>query len=294
MKPEISDTKLLQYVIEIWIEKKIYLVKVVQEIAQKILEYGLLDAERTLPFQIAPTEFLDKDGDVICKLFANLDHPMYGFFTIEVQDEKCIITCPQIYEKELLILSHDECMLWLQALGEDMNGFYELHGAVDAQNVQFCQLFINDCLNNYHIIMTKCLEIIKESIKKEPLTALVVQDNYSLVGKLKNNYDRALLIPPAWVVFEDEDNLPDEGEAVDDYIDEEKTNALAEELHSFFKKESYLAAPIYLAQRICLQGGMKVQGTSISDQVEMNANRTDDGEFLLPPIDTSKFTISLE
>jgi hypothetical protein len=55
-----------------------------------------------------------------------------------------------------------------------------------------------------------------------------------------------------------------------------------------------LAAPIYLAQRICLQGGMKVQGTSISDQVEMNANRTDDGEFLLPPIDTSKFTISLE
>ena len=142
--------------------------------------------------------------------------------------------------------------------------------------------------------MTKCLEIIKESIKKEPLTALVVQDNYSLVGKLKNNYDRALLIPPAWVVFEDEDNLPDEGEAVDDYIDKEKTNALAEELHSFFKKESYLAAPIYLAQRICLQGGMKVQGTSISDQVEMNANRTDDGEFLLPPIDTSKFTISLE
>ena len=97
---ETQETLVLQKAIEKWINKNIDKVLKAQEFSKKILESGLLDPDKTLPFQILPTNFFDSDGDLVCKIFVNLDSPIYGYFSIELEEESCAVTCPNSYKTE--------------------------------------------------------------------------------------------------------------------------------------------------------------------------------------------------
>jgi len=289
---ETQETANLQKIIETWVHKKIDTVIKTQLLARKISEYGLIDDEKTLPFQILPTTYHDTDGDVICKIYLHMDHPVYGFFVIEINDEQCIVNCPQIYVQDLMVLSHEECEEWIESINSEMDGFYQLSDMANNGQVQFCELFLNKLLSDYKNNILELTKVIKGHIASEPAAAIVVNNIHCLAKDTENDYTRALLLPNAWVVFKYIDDLPDEDEDFESYIDEPKTEELFQKLDKFFKEEGFAAAPIYLAQRICLQAGLSISGESVSDGEIKNALISESGEFVLPPIDTIAFMIS--
>ncbi len=290
---EVSVSKALEKAIEKFISKKTNLVVLAQSVGKKIIENGLIDTEVSMPFQILPTELFDEDRDLICKIILYLDHPMYGFFSIELLDESCAVTCPNTYIESYKVMSHKEFDEWLNELIANMEQFFNFAGNVTHGSVSYSELFLNDLLKDYQKNTKPHLEKIQERINSNNKVAIISNNFYALVTSAKNDYTKALLIPPAWVVFKDLDNLPDQDEPIDDYIDEEETGKLFEELNAFFKLEGYYAAPIYLAQRICLQNGFNINGYSISNQNWEKAHITEEnGEYVLPAIDTSEFVVN--
>lgn len=291
---ETKETLALQKAVEKFITKKINVIKIAQEFGKKIIDYGLLEPTKTLPFQILPTDMFDGDGDLICKIFVYIEHPMFGFFSIEILDDKCAITCPSIYRTEYFVTTTDECNKWIDELAKGMDKFYQLSSAAEEKQVGFCNLLLNELLTEYHNISKEIIENIKDKIESNPKTAIVTNNFYALVTNAKKNYNKALLLPSAWVIFQDLDNLPENNEQIDDYVDEKSTDVLFNQLNDFFKKENYLAAGVYLAQRICLQSGLIVKGFSFTDNEWQEAFITPDtGEFVLPPIDTKEFSVAL-
>jgi hypothetical protein len=287
-----KETQVLQNIIEKYISKKLDLVQKAQIYSKKINDYGFIEPGKTLPFQILPTEFFDEDGDVVCKLFVNLEHPMYGMFSIELLEDKCAITCPNIYIEDFFVMTHEEFEKWIDLLDSEMNEFYLLSGSAEEKNYHFCELSINDQLSKYKNLISPFLDKIKYYINNDPRTAIVSNHVFALVKNANKDFSKALLLPSAWVVFKDLDNLPDDGENFENYIDEEATEKLFNKLQEFFRIENYYAAPIYLAQRICLQGECDVRGYSVTEDEWQEAKITEElGEFVLPPIDIKEFEI---
>ncbi len=289
-----KETAILQNIIKKWIENNIELVVKVQNYSKKVSEYGLIDPGRTLPFQIVPTEISDSKGNILCKIFLNIESPIYGFFVAEFDDEVCNITCPNNYKTSQIVLSHSEFETWLDTVNSEMDIFYQLSSAADQRQFIFCDNTLNDMLSSYKECIQEDLEAVKSYIESDEKIGIVSGKVYALAKEAQRDFSKALLIPPAWVVFKDLNDLPDEGEPVDDYIDEEKTDKLSQVLIDFQKKEAFLSAPIFLAQRICIQAGLPVSGFSLSEEQWVRASRSDEGlDLVLSPIDIKKFQIEL-
>jgi hypothetical protein len=291
---ESQETMALRKAIENYITKNIPLVVKAQNYSKQILEYGLLDDSKTLPFQILPTNISDADGGLVCKLIVNIDNPIYGFFSAEITEELCIITCPGSYRESVITLSHEDFEKWLEELSGEMDPFYQLSSAAGEKQTGFCTLFINDLLESYKSIVSGSLNKIKDYINSEPRALIVSGEMKALAKNAQKDFSRALLLPQAWVVLKSEDDLPENGESLENYIDEQATEILFEKLNDFFKSESYFAAPLYLAQRICLQSGLDVRGYSQTEDSWVVGSISEDmGEFVLPIIDIEKFDIQV-
>ena len=289
---ETQETLVLQKAIEKWINKNIDKVLKAQEFSKKILESGLLDPDKTLPFQILPTNFFDSDGDLVCKIFVNLDSPIYGYFSIELEEESCAVTCPNSYKTEYFIQSYEDCDKWLDEMNSSMDIFYQLSSAAEEGQKVFCNMILNDLLKQYKVNTKNDLDTIKSVIDENPRVAIVTGEMFALAKDAKKDFSRALLIPQAWAVFADLDDLPDQGESAEGYICEFETNELFDQLNVFFRKENFAAAGVYLAQRICLQAGMDVQGFSSTEDGWVVASLTDGaGELVLPCIDITEFKV---
>jgi hypothetical protein len=287
-----QETQVLQNIIENYISKKIDLVRLAQKYSAKILDYGFIETEKTLPFQILPSEFMDSEGNVICKMYVNLEHPLYGMFTIELLEDQCAVTCPNIYKTDFFVSTHDEFEKWLDILDSEMNEFYILSNAATENNINYCILFLNEIIGRYKENINIEIKKIKSIIDNEERAAIVSNQIYALASKAQKDYSKALLMPSAWVIFKSLNNLPDDGEDFSDYIDDKATEQLFLELQKFFRIENYLAAPVYLAQRICLQSNLIIEGYSETEQEWHEAAISEEfGEFVLPPIDISKFEI---
>lgn len=287
-----ATTAVLTKALEKWIEKNIDLVKNAQLISRKIIDMGFLDTASTQPFTILPTEMFDSDGDLLCKLFVNLDHPMYGYFSIEFNEKAYSVSCSNIYYTDNLIFSNlDSLTNWLNELDSEMDNLYKMQSAADNKEVVFCEMTINMFVNNYHEKMKSKLAEIKTLINNEPRTAIVVHGEFSLASQAISEYDQALLMPYAWVVFRDLNDLPDSGENIDDYIDQQLTDKLFNKLNEFFRSEGFLAAPIYLAQRILLQSDISVSGFSKIGSEWKEAVIGESGECVLSPIEIIDFKI---
>lgn len=289
---EITDAQLLQAIIQTWIAKNTKLVMNAQQIAQKIIQAGLLD-EKTLPFQIFPTHILDSDGDTMCRVFVFMDHPIYGFFQIELEKDRAIITCPNMYHIDTFTTDIPELNFWIDKLDEEMNSFYLMSENLD--NMEFLNLEINGMLANYNTLVKENVDEIKKYIEERPRTAIFSSGFYALANQAVKDFSRALLMPHSWIVFESLDNLPDmedpEDVDLDSYINAEETEELFQKLVAFNKTQNYLAAPIFLAQRICIQGGLKVTGYNKTEDAWISAGAGENGEFVLPPIDIEAFKI---
>ena len=288
---DVATTAVLTKALEKWIEKNIDLVKKAQNVSMKIIDMGLLDPSTTQPFTILPTEMFDSDGDLLSKLFVNLDHPLYGYFSIEFSDNMYNVSCSNIYYTDNLIFDFDTLNKWLDELNGEMDNLYKIQSAADNNEVVFCEMTINMFVNNYHEKMKSKLGEIKSLINNEPRTAIVVQGEFSLASQAISEYDQALLMPYAWVVFRDLNDLPDSGEDINDYIDEQLTDKLFNKLNEFLRSEGFLAAPIYLAQRILLQSNMSVSGFSKIESEWKEAVSGEAGEFVLSPIEIIDFKI---
>jgi hypothetical protein len=289
---ETRETEILQKIIENFVHKNLDTVMMAQAYAKKILDYGFLEPEKTLPFQILPTNFSDSNGDVICKIYVNLENPIYGFFTIELEREKCSITCPKTYHTEFFEASFEDCDAWIDSLDQEMDVFYQISSAAEENQAQFCTMKLNEMLGSYKSFLNPQIELIKEEIAMEPRVAIVSGKMYALASEAQKDLSRALLIPPIWVVFESLDNLPSQGEDVDDYVDIVGTNELISTLDEFARQENYYSAPLYLAQRVVLQSGLKVMGMSNTEGGWVEATQSEDfGEFVLPPIDITEFEV---
>jgi len=289
---ETRETEILQKIIENFVHKNLDTVTMAQAYAKKILDYGFLEPEKTLPFQILPTNFSDSNGDVICKIYVNLENPIYGFFTIELERERCSITCPKTYHTEFFEASFEDCDAWIDSLDQEMDIFYQLSSAAEENQAQFCTMKLNEMLGSYKNFLNPQIELIKGEIEAEPRTAIVSEQMYALASEAQKDLSRALLIPPIWVVFESLDNLPSQGEDVDDYVDIVETNELISTLDEFARQENYYSAPLYLAQRVVLQSGLKVMGMSNTEGGWVEATQSEDfGEFVLPPIDITEFKV---
>lgn len=290
---EAKETLILQKVIESWISNNLNKVLVAQDLAKKILEYGFIDPSKTLPFQILPTDISDSNGDLICKLFVNLENPIYGFFTIEISEDDLLgVTCPNTWHSSYYVTSVEDCHYWLDTLDQEMNTFYELSSAAEEKQTSFCNLKLNEMLENYKKLTETNLIEVKDYISQDERIAIVSNSVYALAKDAQRDFSKALLLPQAWAVFESIDDLPDFDEEINDYLDEKATNKLFDRLVYFAQTENYYAAPIYLAQRICLQAGMDVRGFSKSEDTWVVAAITEEyGEFVLPPIDISSFEV---
>jgi hypothetical protein len=295
---ERTDEQLLEHIIRTWISKNINLVLEAQKIAQKILENGLLD-QNTLPFQILPTNVLDSDGDTMCNLHLFMDHPIYGFFTIELESERAIITCPNIYHTDTFVTSMDDLHHWIDKLDEEMNSFYNL--TENLENSALLNLEINNMLSKYNELIKESLDEIKNYIYSDPRTIIFSGGRgggrgfYAFANEAVKDFSRALLMPHSWLVFKSVDNLPDmdnNDEYLEDFVDEDATENLFNKLTEFNRKQSYYAAPIFLAQRVFLQGGLKVKGYSETEGDWISAGIGENGEFVLPPIGIEKFEVN--
>lgn len=289
---ETKETIILKKTIEDWITRNIELVVYTQKIAKKIQDYGLIDSNKNLPFQIFPTELFDPYGRTICNMFVYLDHPMYGFFAIQIDEKSNVVSCSNLYKEDELILNQEELESWIDSLNTDMEPFYRLNNAAEKGEIKYCELFLNDLLKEYSENISEALEQIKQSIDANKRIAIISNNFYSLVVDHVSDYSLALLLPSAWVVFDSLDNLPEEGEDIKDYVNDDETEELYKQLCEFTKLESYLAAEVYMAQRICLQYGLRVKGISRLERIEKEAFDTEEsGEFVLPPIDTNCFVV---
>ena len=289
---ENRETEILQQIIEKFVHKNIDTVVQAQKFAQKILDCGFLEPDKTLPFQILPTNLSDSEGDVICKIYINLENPIYGFFTIELEKDKCLISCPKTYHTEYFETSFQDCDAWIASLDEEMDIFYQLSSVAEQKQTQFCNITLNELLSAYKSFVNPQIELIKNEIEAEPRVAIVSEQMYALASEAQKDFSRALLIPPIWVVFESLDNLPSQGEDVDDYVNIVETNDLINVLDDFVRQENYYSAPLYLAQRVILQSGMKLRGLSNTENGWVEATSTEDfGEFVLPPIDITEFEV---
>ncbi len=290
---ENRETEILQQIIEKFVHKNIDTVVQAQKFAQKILDCGFLEPDKTLPFQILPTNLSDSEGDVICKIYINLENPIYGFFTIELEKDKCLISCPKTYHTEYFETSFADCDAWINSLDEEMDIFYQLSSAGEQKQTQICNMKLNEMLAAYKSFVNPQIELIKNEIETEPRVAIVSEKIYALASEAQRDLARALLIPPLWVFFESLDNLPSQGEDVDDYVNIVETNDLISVLDDFVRQENYYSAPLYLAQRVILQSGMKLRGLSNTENGWAEATSTEDfGEFVLPPIDITEFEVS--
>ena len=289
---ENRETEILQQIIEKFVHKNIDTVMQAQKFAQKILDCGFLEPEKTLPFQILPTNLSDSEGDVICKIYINLENPIYGFFTIELEKDKCLISCPKTYHTEYFETSFADGDAWIGSLDEEMDIFYQLSSAAEQKQVQFCNMKLNEMLSSYKSFVNPQIELIKNEIEAEPRVAIVSEQMYALASEAQKDFSRALLIPPIWVVFESLENLPSQGEDVDDYVNIVETNELINVLDDFVRQENYYSAPLYLAQRVIWQSGMQLKGLSKTEGGWVEATSSEDfGEFVLPPIDITEFEV---
>lgn len=287
-----KETLILQQIIEKFVHKNLNIVVQAQTFARKILEYGLIEPEKTLPFQILPTNFSDSEGDIMCKVYVNLESPIYGFFTIEIEKEQCIITCPKTYHSEIFVTTYEDCNAWIEAMNAEMDVFYQLSSAAEEKQIAFCNMKINEMLQAYKNFVNPQIELIKNEIEADSRVAIVSEQMYALASEAKKDFSRALLIPPIWVVFESLDNLPDQGEDVDDYVSIVETNELIDMLDQFVRQENYYSAPLYLAQRIIIQSGLSLLGFSSTEDGWVEATSSEEfGEFVLPPIDITQFEV---
>lgn len=288
-----KETKILQKIIENYVTKNLEMVQEAQKMSKMILDGGLLEPSKNMPFQILPTNLSDHDGTVICKLYVNMESPIYGFFTIELQKEKCVITCPATYHTQVFVASYEDCFDWIEQMVGEMDIFYEISEMASNGNKEFCSLQLNSLLNNYKEIMNPEIERVVANIKDNDKIAIVSDRMYALAKDAKNDFARALLLPMLWVVFKDLEDLPDEGEDVEPYMDKDNTDLLCNMLEAFAKQERYYSAPIYLAQRVCLQAGLSVSGFSVSENGWVEAvSSKENGEFVLPPIEMREFLVS--
>ena len=161
---DVATTAVLTKALEKWIEKNINLVKQAQSVSQKIIDIGLIDPTTTQPFTILPTEMFDSDGDLLCKLFVNLDHPMYGYFSIEFSDGAYNVSCSNVYYTDNLIFNLDALNKWLDELDSEMDNLYKMQSAADNKELVFCEMTINMFTNNYHERMKSKLSEIKKLI----------------------------------------------------------------------------------------------------------------------------------
>jgi hypothetical protein len=292
MNNDLETTGLVK-IIESFIANNMSIVMQAQDFSRKILDNGLIDLKKTMPFQIIPTEMFDGDGNVMCKIYVNLESPIYGFFNIELQEDKCGITCPKTYYTEFFMTDYDECDKWLESMIEEMEIFYQLSSAAENKEIEFCNLKINEMLQNYKKLLEKDIRELKEYIDQDDRVAIVSNKMYALAKDAVNDLSRAMLLPHVWVVFQDLECLPDPEEDVEMYVNVQKTNDLVELVELFMSRENYLAAPLYLAQRVLLQAGLKVLGYSNTDNnwvfATLSANDTVD--LVLPPIDLGSFKV---
>ena len=285
-----TETKILQKVIERYITKHINLVELAQYFSKKISDYGLIDLETSLPFRIIPTDICDEDGDLTCQLHLAIDHPMYGYFSIELVNEQCAVTCSTLYNKEFFVCSYEECDQWLDSLNFEMDEFYKLSSAAAEGMLIYCEMYLNRLIEAYKELIKPSLQTIKALIHDNAKIAISTGDNYRLIKDAKKDFSRALQLPGSWVVFKSLDDLPDEGEPIEEYVDEKATDKLFKKLNQFYKEETYLAAPLYLAQRIILQSGLGVEGFSVTEDSWVAATRSEEfGEHVLPVIDIDAF-----
>jgi hypothetical protein len=291
---ETRETIALRKAIENWIGKNTNTVIQAQKLAQKIMNYGLIDVSKNLPFQILPTTISDSTGDPICKLYINLESPLYGFFSIELEKENCAITCPSTYHTDYFVSTYEDCDGWIDSLNSEMDIFYQLSSAAEENQIVFCNNSLNEMLDTYKKLTDPEINSIKNQIESCLETAIVSNNFFAMAKDAKKDFSKALLLPQSWVVFKSLDDLPDDDEDIENYVDEQKTNELFEKLVQFQKQESYYSAPIYLAQRICLQSGMDVKGYSLTeDSWVVAAISAELGEFVLPPIDMDRFEVTL-
>ena len=287
------ETKALTREIERYITKNIYKVQTAQLFSKKILEYGLIDVNKTVPFQILPTELSDSEGNLICKLYVFLESPLYGFFSIEILEDNISISCPVTYHTDHILMTYEMCDMFIDDLNTLMDDFYQLQSAAENGSDMFCSLFLNQMLEKYNKNIKTPLENIKQIINENDKIAIISNKFYALVKDAQTSYDQALLMPTAWAVFKDVSSVPEQGEDLEEYIDEPATNELFEHVNKFFRTENYWAAPLYLAQRICLQSGFKVSGFLKSEETWKEAKiNTDMGEFVLPAIDLKELKVN--
>jgi len=175
-----------------------------------------------------------------------------------------------------------------------MNSFYEISSAAEQQKTTFCNLKLNELLENYKQLVKPEVEKIKNFIAEKECATIISGSVFALAKDAQKDFSKALLLPSMWAVFKSIDDLPDPDEDFTEYIDEEQSNELFEKLVDFAKTENYYAAPIYLAQRICLQSGIDVFGYSLSEESFVAAASTEEnGEFVLPPIDIDNFNLRI-
>ena len=187
-------------------------------------------------------------------------------------------------------MTYEMCDSFICDLSNQMDEFYRLQSAAEGGQIVFCQLFLNQLLQKYKTSVSIYLNKIKDYVSGQEKAAIVSNNYFALVKDAKRSYDKALIMPGSWVIFKE---IPEPGENLNDYVDEEATDSLITQLNKFFRQENYLASGIYLAERLCLQAGLSVEGYSETENEWQEAHiNSEMGEFVLPPIDINEFRVN--
>lgn len=286
------ETKLLEKIIKTWINKHESLIEVAQKLCLKINDMGMVRGD-SLPFQILPTEMVDADGDVICDLIINMDHPYHGFYSIKIFPETYEIVPPENIKHRINRFgTHEHLYIWLDKLEKNMEPFYELDSMAENKNINFCSLFLTEKIEEYKNNIKLSLEKIKDTINNCENVGIATPHAIIAVHKENTDYTQALIMPSLWVVFKDLNNLPDVGEELEDYVSEDETEKLFVKLNEFFNEEFFYAAPVYFAIKICLMNGLKVESLSRRTS-EWCESKLDDevGTSLYPVLDTDQIRV---
>jgi hypothetical protein len=274
--------------IAVWADDNKELVQLAQRLAHKTLWLGLCDSSVHHPFQIAPLDMFNADGNLYYELFLNIDHAAWGYFRLNIKSPTDFeLICPKLAPwPQTTFDSEEEVSAFLDALGATLDDLYELSEAADERKWDKINAILKKLVTNYRTNIDPRLAEIVEFVRAEPRAMIADPKTGAkqFAKDLPNRFDLALLHPDNWYIArertEEEKNIVAEVNAALDknvlqlsqYATlEEETEAFRERLREFFVAESREAAFLYAAQRILAQKGFQVQVVTDSAEDEPDA-----------------------
>lgn len=230
-----------------WMETNESLLGMVQRVTLAILDSGLLDKRRDMPYNMLQMTMPGEEKS-FC-MAVHLDHPLFGHTSVLFVQSDLIEFMPEntFFHDVYTAKSEDDAISFIHSLvTADLKGIQFLEDLVEKRALSQVNVFVRDLLRTYHNEIDLDVKRVKQYLADTPCVEFLnpkigfMKDTVRFAG----NIDERLFLsdpPPFYVAG-----------------DEPATESLRAHLKEFRDKELRMASVLYAAQKMCTNGGYHV------------------------------------